>query len=641
MGLLSALYKSYKYAEDNDLVSVPDDSGEMILPLYHDSKKSDGKNIIEVLISKDSHFIHADILENGQKIIFPVTEDSVARSSGVAPHPLVDNFAYLIQDGSAKSKAYMKQMEAWLSYKEEPFVRVVHDFLVQEDFFKKIQDLFIEKDLDRVYQGRGVVQYTNDKGKKETFDFSKCFLTFRIENFEGQKDLGVSDNPALHKAYIDYVRYLFSQDDTKQKILCNISHQEDYLCTKHRPLIGTARLISQITANDENYRGRFSLAEQTIKIGAETSQKVHLMAKYLLAGKNTCRWLGEQTYMVSWFSDDICNRSALDVTQGIENSAKRSDILSILNSKSGPKALKIADEISESIVKSFVRGEQLFADHAKYYIAIFDKTSNGRVAAKYFNEIDVSVLKDRLVLWQGKYAWEGYDKNHQKTFYTPSPIRIIKAAYGIQEKNSLEIHKGEFLRDQYQGILSALVEGRSLPENFYKALEMNIKNRHRYPDKRIWNQVKFCALAILSYKEGVVSNMLDRQNTDRSYLYGRLLALYERMEAACYEKDEGRVTNAEKMWTSFINTPVTMNLRLRTLLRPYQIKLKVNEEKRGIYYKLMKDIREVTLLLEENYDYRCADSNAPLGAGFIFGYEAQMKDIFTKKDTQESEENHD
>ncbi len=107
MSLLSALLKSYDYALDNNMVGKPDQYGDIILPMYYGSKKSDGKNIIEVLIDKDSELKDANLLDDGEVIIFPVTEDSVARSSGLAPHPLTDSASYVIPDGGKRSAAYL------------------------------------------------------------------------------------------------------------------------------------------------------------------------------------------------------------------------------------------------------------------------------------------------------------------------------------------------------------------------------------------------------------------------------------------------------------------------------------------------------------------------------------------------------
>ncbi|MDD7363374.1 MAG: type I-C CRISPR-associated protein Cas8c/Csd1 [Firmicutes bacterium] len=639
MSLLTALLHSYNYALEHDLVGKPDNYGTMILPMYYNSMTSNGKNIIEVLLSQDSELLQAYPLPKDQVIIFPVTEDSVARSSGVAPHPLVDSIPYVIQDGGKKSIAYMEQLESWLAYENNQYVRIIHDFLKRDDVYDQIV---------RKIQGQNEAKTEEENtGQSNNVDFKKAFMTFKIAKSGDKKEVAVSENKELQEAYRKFVEFQNHENPEKKQIICDLSGEEDYLCIKHRPLMATARLISQITANDENYWGRFSKADQSIRIGTETSQKIHLMAKYLLSGKNTSRWLGEQAYVVSWFSDDIQNNSECHTTKSVEvekgkKEEKKKKYLSkeVQKNPKKEKIQYISDEETNEIVKSFTNGKILFSDKARYYIAVFDKISNGRVAAKYFKELNVSTLKRNLAQWQKKYHWFGYKKEKRNKELTPSPLRMVRAAYGVEigdgQSAKLEVKKPSFLKTQYQAIVSAIVEGRDMPENIVAMLETNIRNRHRY--KEMWTEVKFCALASLKEKEGIDSPMLDRENTDRSYLFGRLLALFERMEATTLDDDSERITNAEKMWTSYTNHPATIMMRLRNLIKPYEKKLKLDESKRGIYYKLIRDIEEVTNLLHEQYDIQSSEVNRPLDYGFIFGYEGQMRDIFTKKESEEDKD---
>lgn len=632
MSLLTALLDSYDYALENDMVGKPDHFGNTLLPMYYNSMKSNGKNIIELLLSKESDLLEARVLPNGETIQFPVTEDSVARSSGVAPHPLVDSASYVIQDGEKRSAAYMEQMENWLAYDANDYVKIIRDFLKKPGMLDGVK-----KRLKDSEEGE------EEKAKKSaaSIDFEKVFFTFSIENYEGMKNVSVSENAALQGRYKAYVEYLNANDPEKEKITCNLSGKEDYLCIKHQPLMGTARLVSQITANDENYRGRFTTADQSIKIGMETSQKIHLMAKYLLSGQGTRRWLGEQANMVSWFSDDLSNAAEFNPTKSAEvASSVKSRLLALKQEKTD--ASMIADEMTEDIVKSFTNGKRMFSDDATYYIAIFDKISNGRVAAKYFRSLSASRLKENLVAWQEKYHWWGFSNENRDKEFTPSPRRMVLAAYGVERDGFLEISKKDFLKNQYQNIVTALVEGRAVPKNFEKALAVNIRHRQSYD--KTWMEVMFCALAVLKDKGGFKDVMLNRENTDRSYLFGRLLALFEHMERSTFGEKEERSTNAEKMWTSYTNHPATMMMRLRTLLKPYERKMASSEQTRGLYFKLKHDISEVTNLLHENYNMDSAEVNRPLDYGFIFGYEAQRRDIFTgkPKDIKETEEeDHD
>ena len=644
MSFLTALLNSYNYGLENNLVGNLDDKSSLILPIYHNSMKSNGKNIVEITINKKSELVDAKFLEDGDIVIFPVTEDSVARSSGIAPHPLFDNFDYVMQENTNKSEAYISQQEAWLNYDEDEFVRIIHDYIIKEKVFEDIlSKLFKEY---KILKDKNVefVDKSDKKAKKVTIDFSKVFLTFAVENYDGKKDLSLSENKDLQEKFIKYTKDIFARDKDTEEIICNISGEKDFLCLKHKPLIGSARLISQITANNENFLGRFDKPDETIKIGKESSQKIIQMAKSLLDGDNTARWLGEFTYALSWFSDDIQNKTDLDPTKKIEiiDLGPLFDIAGEdLPQGNRNEGRKISDETSESIVKSFTSGKVLFSNESKYYMAIIDKVSNGRVAVKYFREMDSSRLKENLVSWQNKYHWYRFTKEKGKTNYTPSPLMLIQTAYGVEREKGLEVAKKKFVTDQYKNILASIIEGRDMPKNIIQALEINIRNRLNYD--KFWLQVKLCALSVLREKEGIKSNMLDKKEIDRSYLFGRLLAIYEKTEAFTYNKDDERITNAEKLWSSYLNKPATMSMRLSDLIKPYDFKLHANEKTREIRNILKREAGDVIELIGENYKFNGVETNKPLNSGFLFGYQTQIKelDYLYKKTTRESGEKHD
>lgn len=623
MSFLNALYNTYNYALEHNLVGDTDKKKSLILPLYYNSMKSDGKNIVELLVDRNSNLMAAYFLEKDDIIIFPVTEDSVARTSGVSPHPLVDNFDYLVDDGGKKSTAYYSQLEDWLDFDNNDFIRIIYKFLKKENVFKKI--------LDKLYQNYKIIkgkniEYNDSNGKARKINFSKVFISFKIEDYEGQKDLSVSENKDLYKRFENYQDYLFKEDPDTKEIICNISGKKDFLCLKHRPLLGSARLISQITANNENYLGRFKDPGQTIKIGKKSSQKVIQMAKALYEGVNTSKWLGEQIYALSWFSDDIKNESEFDISKSLA----LDNPLIFLSDTEDTGIETIADETSKDIVSSFTSGRVKFNEASKYYLAIIDKVSNGRVAIKYFRQVDGSRLVKNLESWQKKYNTLIKSKDKGAFIYTPSPYQMIVSSYGVERDGKLKVGKKRFLSDQYVNILTAIIEGRDIPSNLIKAIKINIKNRLKYD--KTWYGVKTCALAMLKDKEGIESYMLDRNNTDRSYLYGRLLALYERLEASCYDSKSERLTNAEKLWTSYTYSPHTINMRLRNLVKPYEKKLKFDTDKKGIYFKIKKNMDEVFFLLDDNYFEKKLEDNSPLEASFIYGYEGQMRDLFTKKE---------
>ena len=667
MSFFNALYDSYQYALDHGLVADPtqlnlqDEDGNIlyrqnyILPIFHNSLRSNGKNIVELTLDRNSKLTKAEFLPQNALLVYPMTEDSVARSSGVAPHPLCDTFQYVIPDGSKHSLAYLQQLEDWLAYEDIDFVRIFYNFITQPTCYSDIlQKLFGDH---TILEGMKVsyIDTSGTKPKDVSVDLAKIFLTYKIEDYDGLRNISVSENSDLQQRYIQYVEACFAQDDKAIEIQCNISGKNDYLCLKHRGIIGIAKMISQITCSEVNYLGRFSRPEDTVSIGKITSQEIFQMAKALLEGPNTSRKLDSYAYAISWFSDDIQNNSGMDLSKGIsipisndENNADSYDIFNLAQSDllfaNTPPAL-LGDQISNQILKSLTSGTIRFADTAQYYVAILDKPddSSSRVSLNYFASVGVPQLRARLLQWSQRYSWPVERKDKPKEYYTPSIPQLINAAYGIEVAdtkkkgyNRLEVSSKKHYSKQYTNLVTAILAGRQMPQNITQALSTNIRLRLKYTNT--WNWIVECALAVLKDQEGAKSDMLDRTNYDRSYLYGRLLGLYEVLERATFDQDTTRLTNAENLWTTFVNRPETTIMRLYNLLLPYKKKLMADMNKRGILFKINKEISEVTNLIGDHYPMEGPSANKPLGPSFIFGYEAQKKEHFTKKSTTESDE---
>ena len=122
---------------------------------------------------------------------------------------------------------------------------------------------------------------------------------------------------------------------------------------------------------------------------------------------------------------------------------------------------------------------------------------------------------------------------------------------------------------------------------------------------------------------------LDKQKKDRSYQFGRLLALMETVERRTYEdKDSKRETNAQKMRSRFCQRPLETAERLDRAVAPYFAKLD-----KGLY-KFYKD--EISAIMEQ-ISLCGGDANAPLEDTYLMGYYLQR----TNYKTAETEENED
>ena len=113
MSWTNELYQVYENFHDQTEFPVS------MVPIYHSSTKVQ----IEISIREDGEFSSARRLTKEEELtVLPVTEDSGARSSGIAPMPFTEKLIYLAADYAkyvdAKRaeechKAYMEQLKDW------------------------------------------------------------------------------------------------------------------------------------------------------------------------------------------------------------------------------------------------------------------------------------------------------------------------------------------------------------------------------------------------------------------------------------------------------------------------------------------------------------------------------------------------
>ncbi|ASS41381.1 hypothetical protein AXF21_05500 [Eubacterium minutum ATCC 700079] len=142
--------------------------------------------------------------------------------------------------------------------------------------------------------------------------------------------------------------------------------------------------------------------------------------------------------------------------------------------------------------------------------------------------------------------------------------------------------------------------------------------------------------------------MREKDCQTRSYLFGRLLSVYDKLENDVLwdkNKKQGsdkwsdiRATNAERYWNVFANKPdTTMGMLERST--KYCVEYMKSNGLSGFLKKIEEAKGEILELLdtEENRKYK----NTQLYNDFIFGYYAQRKEFFTKKEKEVKEEDNE
>ena len=90
MSWMEELYQVYERHQDR--IGYEKTHDAILLPIYHSTANAQ----VEVTIDAEGNFRSAKTVDKEDAVtIIPVTMDSAARSSGIAPHPLCDKLIYI------------------------------------------------------------------------------------------------------------------------------------------------------------------------------------------------------------------------------------------------------------------------------------------------------------------------------------------------------------------------------------------------------------------------------------------------------------------------------------------------------------------------------------------------------------------
>ena len=120
----------------------------------------------------------------------------------------------------------------------------------------------------------------------------------------------------------------------------------------------------------------------------------------------------------------------------------------------------------------------------------------------------------------------------------------------------------------------------------------------------------------------------DKNETDRSYLYGCLLAIADKTESDTFEKGETRITNAKRYWNVFSSRPYQTWKIIEERLQPYLDKL---GNYRTVYEKRVQEIMD-------KMDLKTFEDNSKLEPAYLLGYHHYTSYMYTKNAENNEEE---
>ena len=596
-----------------DLITL--DDKKTLLPTSHMIMKTH----VCVTIDGEGRFLKADPPDKKPTpIVIPCTIDSASRTVAISPHPLHEQLGYLALD-QVKRSVYLAQIADWSC--RNPKIEAVYKYVSGNTLLDDLAKSQIASGDD------------------------KLFIRFRVE-IPGDLIPDLWKDKEIAEAWRKYYEPKLANEE-----LCFVIGDRLSITDKHPK--GTnkntygAKLIS--IPSDRNlitYQGRFTRSEQASSISYLASQKAHAMLRCLLerqgrkcGSQAIAAWeIGANTESADMFEDSfsLFNQSCKTDTANTQVEAE--------NTLGADYGLRLRAALfgygNEKRLHEHVRNVAVIAVNA---------ATTGRMGITFYQEMQKNEYLERIASWHENCRWhfvfwEKKDgKNERRAcISSPGADRIIAAVFGEPKGEGYDKVKSQAL----ERLLHNIFSGEPISRDWMLSVMRRASSPFSYSkqdggwNKIVWERVfaTSCAITKAFYKEKEKEDYkleLETNCNNRSYLYGRLLAIADKIEShARYDQSKGkddmekRPTNAVRYMSRFTVKPFdTWHMLYTQQLRPYIQRL-------NGAYGYQKQIDEIMLLFQMD-DF---DSGKPLDGRFLMGYSLQRLALF-KNDDKEKNEN--
>lgn len=587
MSLLADMIKIY----DDNLEHVGKIEKATLLPLFYNAVKV----FYEITIDKNGNFLRAQSLGKGELRPIPGTVDSASRSgASVRPYLITDTLQYVAGDlkerlpdeqkidkktGFSGYDIYLKQLkEICESEYACDELNAIYSYVKRGTI---INDLFAD----------GVLT-TKDELKGSL----KTAISFEVEGFDK-----IEENTNVIKAWQGFYG----------KIIANGKLDIDYVTGELKPVIGNSYHPQKVLNNGDKskmissnnsaiFKGRFLSDEESLSVSYETSQKAFLALRWVIAKQGIS--IGTRKYVIYSGDSPVVNPISDNALKFIERLGNQA-----LSDTSGQTAYFFYRNLVNNLGDNNLNNEKII-------LAVLDSIGNqGRTEIIDYRNMDVQDYYDKLATW--------YDKTNNSYSEGLSNLYVLaKEAYteGIDDA---------VIASQVTQLFSCILDDREISKPFmYQLVRKSIIDQLEHGGRlsHLLNDTASIVKARYYGNEGNI--LLDKENTDRSYLFGRLLAVAHKAEQDVTGRN---ITNATRYMTRFSQRPAdtwqTIYLKvsqayLAQLEKPFAVR----------YEKLFTEISEKLTAEKMN--------NKALSPLFVLGYQQQLGDLWSKKTDKGKEE---
>ncbi len=552
---------------------------------------------IEITLDQNGKLIDAvPVGKTDTKTVIPVTENSAGRTSAPAAHPLCEQIGYLSGKDEEKYTLYVEQLQAWADSEfTHPMLLPILTYVRGKTLLADLAAHGIDSPGDK------------DLVRWRVLGIGSCFT-----------------DKTLFRAYDNRYQSMRKKSGDAD-VLCMISGETVLAAEQHPkgiiPLNGNAKLISSNDTANFTYRGRFTDDKQAATIGYTASQKAH----------NAIRWLAaEQGEMFGGRTFLCWNPQGKQVPRPT------------LPFPTAQTAEVTPSDYREALQRTLAGWRTQLPDSSGVVIAAFDAATSGREALTYYSELRASDFLQRLYDWDETCCWWGWNSECQRYAIQSPPLRhIVNCAFGVQQKekgkDKARLNTDDrIMRQQLQRLLSCRIDRARMPADIEQALVRRASMPLAY-ERNLYEGLLFTACAVIrkyhyDLNREELKMTLEPERADRSYQFGRLLAVFEKAERDTFDSEEKREPSAVRLQAAYCQHPLhTAKIIESQLERAYFPRL---ELKSRIFYKnLIGEIMAQICKCPEN------EFNLSLGDTYLIGYYLQRNELYKSKTQKEEKEN--
>ena len=552
-----------------------------------------------ITLDEKGKFRRADI--SPMQIMIPCTVKSeTSRTGPNSPHPLHEQIGFLISSNT-KHKSYINLLKSWSI--THPKISAVYIYVNAGTIVDDLQQYGVDT--------------TSDK-------FDKQFIRFNVE-ISGDP-VNLWEDATVSEAWIN--NCIVNQ--SSEKILCYVQGTVLPVAEKHPKGINMstygAKLVSGKTKGYYTFQGHFKIVEQANAISAEASHKAHAMLKYLIA---TQGYKCDSQAVIAWAIDDGAAQP--------DPFANTDDLLdlykNISDDEQSDAKIEIAADYSNKLRSALnSKGNSNTLKNISRQVAIMavDAATTGRMSVTFYQELHSGEYIDRIIYWHESCCW-WFRRDKRDHISAPSVFRIITAVYGEPKGEGYK----KIQKQARERLLCHIFCGEPLDRGWIIAAVSRTSNPFSFSKQDGgWDRGKWisslavsCAIIRKYYidkGEGITLE-LDVKRTDRDYLYGRLLAISDRLESHARFLQTGkddtdkRPTNAVRYMSAFAAKPLRTWKLIFNQLNPYIQRLNGAE-----WYQ--RQIDDIIMLFENDDEF----SDKPLGGKYLLGYSLQRRALQSK-----------